>query len=400
MTAPDAELRDWLRLALTPGVGSVAQRRLLAAFGLPQQIFASSLSALRGVVEAACAERLLCRDDAIEAGIDSALAWASEPGNRILTLIDAAYPQALLDSADPPVLLYAKGRTELLNRPALAMVGSRNATAQGEANAAAFATTFAAAGLTVVSGMALGIDRAAHQGALSAGSSAVAGSTIAVIGTGADRIYPARNHELARQIAVEGLIISEFPLGTPPLTANFPRRNRLIAGLSLGCLVVEAAARSGSLITARLAAEAGREVFAIPGSIHSPLAKGCHQLIKQGAKLVESAQDVLEELTWQSRLAPASKVPTAESAVARKAAAPAAVEGGGDAESGEDADTARLLDQLGFDPCTLDQLVERSGLTTDALLAILLQLELDGRLASLPGGRYQRLAKQKHPHGT
>ncbi|SMB22064.1 DNA protecting protein DprA [Sterolibacterium denitrificans] len=381
MTAPDAELADWLRLALTPGIGGETQRSLLAAFGLPAHVFASSLSALRGVVGAPRAERLLHSDAGIETQIATALAWATEPGNHILTLADAEYPQALLASADPPILLYAKGRCELLNRPALAIVGSRNATPQGEANAAAFAASFAAAGLTVVSGMALGIDRAAHQGALTAKGEA-AGSTIAVIGTGADRIYPARNRELARQIAVEGLIISEFPLDTPALSGNFPRRNRIIAGLAQGCLVVEAAARSGSLITARLAAEAGREVFAIPGSIHSPLAKGCHQLIKQGAKLVESAQDVLEELAWQTQAAPV-------------AVSPAAVpETGSLPEDGADAAaTANLLDCLGYDPCALDVLAERSGLTADALLAMLLRLELDGRIASLPGGRYQRLTK-------
>lgn len=389
MTAPDAGLADWLRLSLTPGIGGETQRSLLAAFGLPAHIFASSLSALRGVVGAARAERLLRADAGIEAQIAAALAWAAEPGNRILTLADAEYPQALLDSADPPILLYAKGRSELLNRPALAIVGSRNATPQGETNAAAFAATFAAAGLTVVSGMALGIDRAAHQGALTVtakgadgNNGAGAGSTIAVIGTGADRIYPARNRELARQIAVEGLIVSEFPLDTPALSGNFPRRNRIIAGLAQGCLVVEAAARSGSLITARLAAEAGREVFAIPGSIHSPLAKGCHQLIKQGAKLVESAQDVLEELAWQAKAAPVA----ASAAIAPET-------GNLPADDADDAATARLLACLGFDPCTLDVLAERSGLTADALLAMLLPLELDGRIASLPGGRYQRLTK-------
>jgi DNA processing protein len=384
MNAADAELAAWLRLALTPGIGAEAQRNLLAAFGLPSQIFASGLSALRGVVGAPRAERLL-RDDAdIEQQIAAALAWLAEPGNHLLTLADAAYPQALLTSADPPILLYAKGRVELLNRPALAIVGSRNATPQGAANAEAFAAAFAAAGLTVVSGMALGIDRAAHLGALSASpaSDAAAGSTIAVIGTGADRIYPARNRELARRIAVDGVIISEFPLDTPALAGNFPRRNRLIAGLGQGCLVVEAAARSGSLITARLASEAGREVFAIPGSIHSPLAKGCHQLIKQGAKLVESAQDVLEELAWQ---------PGAAYTTATTAAPPET--GKSTPLAGANADTARLLDSLGFDPCSLDVLVERSGLTAETLLAILLQLELDGQLTSLPGGRYQRLIK-------
>ena len=255
-----------------------------------------------------------------------------------------------------------KGSAPLLNGKSLAIVGSRNPTPQGEANASAFAAELAAAGLSIVSGLALGIDAAAHRGAMKAG-----GHTIAVIGTGADRIYPARNRELAHAICEHGAILSEFPLGTPPLPGNFPRRNRLIAGLSRGCLVVEAAARSGSLITARLAADFGREVFAIPGSIHSPLSKGCHQLIRQGAKLVESAQDVLEELGWAS--ATASALPAASAA------------------QGTDA----LLMALGHDPCTIDVLAARAGLTPDALLAMLLQLELEGHVASLPGGRYQRL---------
>jgi DNA processing protein len=253
----------------------------------------------------------------------------------------------------------------------VAIVGSGNATPQGIANAEAFAASLAGVGLTVVSGLALGIDAAAHRGALSAAGDC-AGSTIAVIGTGADRIYPARNRELARSIATRGAIVSEFALNTPALAANFPRRNRVIAGLAHGCLVVEAAARSGSLITARLAAEAGREVFAIPGSIHSPLAKGCHQLIKQGAKLVESAQDILEELGW--RAAVAAPTPSI-GAVAVDAAA------------------ARLLALLGPDPCDVDTLAARSGLTPEALLAMLLQLELEGHVANLPGGRYQRIQR-------
>ncbi|MCX8092384.1 MAG: DNA-processing protein DprA [Verrucomicrobiae bacterium] len=313
-----------------------------------------------GGVDAALVERLRHHD--CQADIEAALAWAAQPGNHILTLADAGYPQALLTAADPPVLLYAKGRIELLNRPACAIVGSRNATKQGEANATAFAAALAQAGLTIVSGLAAGIDAAAHRGALDE-----AASTIAVIGTGCDRIYPARNAELARAIAEKGVILSEFPLGTPPLPANFPRRNRLIAGLARGCLVVEAAKQSGSLITARLAAEAGREVFAIPGSIHSPQSKGCHALIKQGAKLVDSAQDILEELRWEKVVDPAALPPVKE------------------------AETDPLLVALGGDPCDLDTLAERTGLAADALLASLLALEMAGRVAQLPGGRYQRL---------
>jgi len=260
------------------------------------------------------------------------------------------------------VLLFAKGRVELLNEPAFAIVGSRNATRQGEANAHAFAEALSRARLTVVSGLALGIDAAAHRGALDGGA-----GTIAVIGTGVDRIYPARNAALARDIAERGVIVSEFHLGTPPLAPNFPRRNRIIAGLGRGCLVVEAAEASGSLITARLAAEAGREVFAIPGSIHAPLAKGCHRLLKQGAKLVETAQDILEELRWEAVVAPVK---------------------GDAAPPGDDP----VLAALGHDPLDLDTLSGRTRLPPDQLLAHLLTLELDGRVAQLPGGRYQRLA--------
>ncbi len=358
----DAPARDWLRLTLVPGVGGESQRNLLKAFGLPESIFATRASALAEVVGQKLAHQLL-NHPVDEAAIASALNWTQQPGNHLITLADASYPPALLTIADPPVLLYAKGNIELLKRPAIAMVGSRNATGQGDAIATTFASALAAAGLTVISGLALGIDAAAHRGALQE-----RGSTIAVIGTGADRIYPSRNENLARDIADKGLILSEFPLGTPAIGSNFPRRNRIIAGLAQGVLVVEAAERSGSLITARLAAESGREVFAIPGSIHSPLSKGCHKLIKQGAKLVESAQDVLEELRWEAVVGtpPASSPP-------------------------EDAESRRLLEILGYHPCDLDTLAERAELTPDKLLAMLLPLELSGHVTQLPGGRYQRI---------
>jgi DNA processing protein len=363
------ELAAWLRLTLIPGIGGETQRQLLKIFGGPEAVFSAPPSALRGSLGGGLAERLLAHDCAAE--LDAALAWVDQPGNHILTLADATYPQALLNAADPPVLLYAKGDVAQLNRPAFAIVGSRNATKQGEANAAAFATALANSGFTIVSGLAAGIDAAAHRGALEAMTTARDGvpgaSTIAVIGTGIDRIYPASNEALARAIAERGVIISEFALGTPPLAANFPRRNRLIAGMSRGCLVVEAARQSGSLITARLAAEAGREVFAIPGSIHSPQSKGCHALIKQGAKLVESAQDILEELRWE--------------AVTNPAALPSVPE----------AETDPILIALGHDPCDLDTLAARSGLPPESLLAQLLPLELEGRVSQLPGGRYQRL---------
>jgi DNA processing protein len=354
------ELGAWLRLTLIPGVSGDRQRQLLKAFGSPEVIFSASLSALRNIAGINGAERLLAHD--CDRDIEAALAWAAEAGNHLVTLGDPDYPRALLESDDPPTLLYAKGHLDLLNRPAFAIVGSRSATPQGEANAEAFAAALAGVGLTIVSGLALGIDAAAHRGALKEG-----GATIAVVGTGADRIYPSRNEALAREIADRGLVISEFPLGTPARAANFPRRNRVIAGLGVGCLVVEAAQRSGSLITARQAAEAGREVFAIPGSIHSPQTKGCHKLIRQGAKLVESAQDILEELRWSTTPREGSE------------RAPADTEG----ES--------LLATLGHDPVDLDTLATRTGLTAERLLAMLLPLELEGRVAQLPGGRYQQV---------
>jgi DNA processing protein len=287
-------LAPWLRLILTPGVGPGQQRQLLAAFGPPEGIYAAGHSAIAAVIGGPAARTLLDHD--ATPAVEVALEWLSQPGNRLLTLGDEAYPAALLEIPDPPVALYVKGDAALLSRPSLAVVGARNATPQGEANAESFSRALSEAGLCIVSGLALGIDAAAHRGGL-----AGPGSTVAVIGTGADRIYPARNAALARQIAEAGAIVSEFPLGIGPLAHNFPRRNRLIAGLAQGVLVVEAALKSGSLITARLATDCGREVFAIPGSIHSPVARGCHQLIRDGAKLVETAVDILDEL----RLAPA-----------------------------------------------------------------------------------------------
>lgn len=331
--------------------------RLLTAFGSPEAVLACGRGALSAHLSGAQCEALRAGPDA--AALDAAHAWLDQPGNSILTLADADYPRQLLEIPDPPALLYCKGRRELLGRPALGVVGSRNATPQGVRDAEAFARALADAGLTIVSGLAAGIDAAAHRGGL-----AGAGSSIAVIGTGLDRIYPARNQALARELAEQGLIVSEFALGTPPVPGNFPRRNRLISGLARGVLVVEAAPGSGSLITARVAAEQGREVFAIPGSIHAPLARGCHVLIKQGAKLVESAADVLEELAWPGRLA-APVLPETE--------------------------PDPLLGALDGAPATLDTLMQRTGLTLDALSAKLLALELEGRVATLPGGRYQKL---------
>ncbi len=284
-----AELAPWLVLNQMPGLDSQSLRLLLTTFGPPDQIFATPTYALQRVVGSAIAA-IIVRGWSEEELVPIE-AWLVDPNNHIVTLSDPDYPQALLSAFDPPMLLYVKGRRELLNRPALAVVGSRNATSQGLGNAEAFARAASAAGLCIVSGMAQGIDAAAHAGGLRE-----RGSSIGVVGTGLDKIYPAVNRKLAHQLAQEGALISEFPLGTPPLAENLSCRNRLISGLSLGCLVVEASLRSGALIAARMALESGRDVFAIPGSIHTPQAKGCHRLIKQGAKLVECAQDIFEEL--------------------------------------------------------------------------------------------------------
>jgi DNA processing protein len=357
---PDAELAAWLRLTLVSGLGGQGLRKLLGDFGLPSQVLGAGHAALAGSVGDALAQRILAGDGA--AAVDAALAWASAPGHSIVTLADAAYPQQLLEIPDPPALLYVIGDERLIGRRGLAIVGSRNATPQGATDAERFARAFSLAGLTIASGLALGIDAAAHRGGLDG-----PGSTVAVLGCGVDVLYPQRNAGLYRAVAERGALVSEFPLGSPPVAGNFPRRNRLISGLARGVLVVEAALASGSLITARLAAEQGREVFAMPGSIHSPLAKGCHALIKQGAKLVESAQDVLDELGLP---APAS-VPATAPARAEKPHA--------------------LLVHLGHDPCNVDTLCQRSGLTPDTVSAMLLELELAGVVAALPGGRYQRI---------
>ena len=358
-----------MRLTFVPGIGGERQRQLLAAFGPPEQIFGASRNAIAGVIGAKLADALLTAPD--EDRIDGALAWADEAGNTIIPLGDPAYPATLLEIPDPPVLLYVKGQLELLRAPSVAMVGARSSTPQGDATASAFGKALSESGLCIVSGLASGIDAAAHRGALEG-----SGATIAVIGTGADRVYPARNRSLAQRIAAAGTIVSEFPLGTPALAHNFPRRNRLIAGLALGVLVVEAAVDSGSLITARLAADQGREVFAIPGSIHSPLAKGCHRLIRQGAKLVETAADVLEELHWRARTTPPLVAPSPLADEAAQA----------------QGDTGKVLRALGHDPLDMDTLAGRTGLTPEALYAILLAMELDGRLARLPGNRVQRLS--------
>jgi DNA processing protein len=358
---PDPGLASWLKLALTPGLGPATLQRLLRQFGLPQAALARKRSELGTVTTPAVLAAL--DSEAVARAVERALAWAAEPGNSVITLADETYPRMLLEIPDPPALLYARGRAELLSRAALAIVGSRNATQQGAANAEAFGRALSGAGLTIVSGLALGIDAAAHRGGL-AGS----GSTIAVLGTGIDVVYPSRNAALSAEIAERGLLVSEFALGTAPAAQNFPRRNRLISGLARGCLVVEAALASGSLITARAAAEQGREVFAIPGSIHSPLAKGCHALIKSGAKLVESAEDVLAELAG---FRPSGYATTKD----------------------QPQETSGLLAHMGHDPVDVDSLCSRAGLSAEQVAAELLRLELDGRVTALPGGLYQRLEK-------
>lgn len=359
-----AELAAWLRL--TESLGPVAARRLLAMAGSPEAVFELPAAALDQALTPKQREVFAKPPEHLPELIAKAQAWLAEPGHDLMVLGDADYPPRLLATADPPLLLWLQGRRELLGAPSLAIVGSRNPTAQGGDNAHAFAKALAQGGYVIVSGLAMGIDAAAHEGALDG-----LGGTIAVVGTGLDQVYPRRNKALAARILAEGgLMVSEYSLGTPVLPANFPRRNRIIAGLAQGCLVVEAAVQSGSLITARLAVEAGREVFAIPGSIHSPQARGCHALIRQGAKLVESAQDVLEELP------PLGVMPAA-------AAAPA---GATEPPHGQQA----LLDAMGFDPVSLDALMARCGWPPAELNAALLELELDGQVARLAGQLFQR----------
>jgi DNA processing protein len=356
------EFEAWFRLVEAPGLGRERLRRLLAAFGSPQAVLDASGAARREVAGAA-AQTLPADDPTLHERLAAARAWLqAAPGRGVLTLADADYPPQLLQTPDPPLLLYVHGDLRLLARRSLAIVGSRNASVPGRDNARAFAAALSRAGWTIVSGLALGIDAAAHEGGL-----AGAGSTIAVLGTGLDRVYPARHHDLAHRIAEAGVLISEFAPGMPPLAENFPQRNRIIAGLARGTLVVEAALQSGSLITARLAAEYGREVFALPGSIHSPLTRGCHALIRQGAKLVESAQDIVEELQERPHPAP--------DPAATPPAAPRA---------------DPVLDALGEDPVTLDALGARTGWPAAELSARLLELELENRVARLPGGLYQR----------
>ncbi|MFG5778520.1 DNA-processing protein DprA [Comamonas sp. J-3] len=387
----EQELRNWIQLTATPKLGNTSIRRLLASFGLPAQILAQSSEALQTCINSAQAKALLQPSEELLALQASTWQWlqgATPPLRRhIITLGDSDYPPSLLETADPPVLLYITGHERWFDElgrlrawpgKALAVVGSRNPTAQGASNAHSFAKALVAQGICVVSGLALGIDAAAHQGALAAGEPGRFPATLAVVGTGIDRVYPKQHHALARQIAEQGWIVSEYHLGTPPLAQNFPKRNRLLSGLTLGTLVVEAAPESGSLVTARMASEQGREVFAIPGSIHSPQSKGCHALLRQGAKLVESVEDILEELP---RLTVGGKAAVAADALAEQLELPA--------EAATEADA--LLQALGFDPVDLDTLSARTGWSIASLQIQLLEQELQGQVARLPGGLYQRL---------
>ena len=362
------DVAQWIALNQTLGLGNAALCQLLTKFGSPDAIYSASIKQLCEIVDDKIARKIKHGIDAD--AIAPTLNWLQKDNAHVVTLANSTYPKKLLEISNPPAVLYAIGNLHWLNHPSIAMVGSRSATPQGEKNAEEFAASLCHFGLCVVSGMALGIDGAAHRGTLKAN-----GATIAVVGTGLDIVYPARHRNLAHQIAERGLIISEFPLGTPSKAQNFPRRNRLISGLSLGCLVVEANIESGSLITARLATEQGREVFAIPGSIHSPVAKGCHQLIKQGAKLVENTQDILEEI---KNLLPATHSPTGLMDETNTAIA-----------TGLEGNTVLAL--MGYDAINFDTLLQLSTLTTEALSAMLMMLELEGKITVLTGNQYQRL---------
>ena len=356
----DAE--DWLRFTLIPGIAGAAQRALLKAFGAPAAVCAADRRLLSAIVGDTAAA-------AIVAGVEPSVvhraqAWLADARNGLVALGDDDYPKALLEIADPPTILYTVGDVSLLNLPAIAIVGSRNASQQGAADAERFGRALSDFGFSIVSGLALGIDAAAHRGGLSGRS-----RSIAVVGTGLDRVYPAANRQLAHALADHGVVVSEFPLGTPPVASHFPRRNRLISGLSRGVLVVEAAMKSGSLTTARLALEQGRDVFAIPGSIHSPLSKGCHWLIKQGAKLVDSADDLLTELG----IMPQPPAVTTDRAT-------------------ETYDNEPLLCALGHSPASVDTLAIRCGMPAAGVASALTRLELAGRVERLPGGLFRRLA--------
>lgn len=359
-----SELACWIALQRVPGIGPVTYQKLLLQYGSPQNIL-NNVSQLSGLNEK-LVDNLRYPD---WQQVEQDLLWLEQDNRYILTIKDERYPALLKEIADPPALLYVQGDVSLLNDWQLAIVGSRNPSASGRNTAYDFAHYLADGGLAVTSGLAIGIDAAAHKGALSRGK------TIAVVATGLDRVYPAQHRQLAHEIVQNGVIVSELPLGTSPKPELFPRRNRIISGLSLGTLVVEAALKSGSLITARMAMEQSREVFAIPGSIHNPLSRGCHQLIRDGAKLVETAQDIIEELGALAGVKPSAMQ----------------TEVGIDSSHEKDGDYQVLLNHLGYDPIAIDRLIENTGLTADAVSSMLLLLELEGKVESLPGGRYVRI---------
>ncbi|MEW9625192.1 DNA-processing protein DprA [Rhodanobacter geophilus] len=369
------ELRAWLVALRTPGLGPGGLREALAAAGGHIDAVPAWLRRRAAALDEGAAAWLDAPDEARLAGD---LAWLAEPGHRLLRCTEADFPPLLETIPQPPAALFVAGDAGLLLHPQVAIVGARSASPAGLEHARRFARTLALAGFTVTSGMADGIDGAAHEAALEAGA-----ATIAVVGTGPDRVYPRKHHALAQRIAAHGALVSEFPPGTAARADHFPRRNRLISGLALGTVVVEAGLQSGSLITARLAGEQGREVFALPGSIANPLARGCHRLIRDGARLVEEPAEVIEAL------APAARALGAE--LAERLARPDAPAPPRDGGWCDDADYRRLLDALGHDPATLDELAQRSGLAAAALSSMLLMLELEGRVAGLPGNRYQCL---------
>ncbi len=374
-----SELRAWMIALRTPGLGPGGLRERLDAVGGDIQGVLNRLQRDVGPLGAP-ARNWLNRPD--EKRLVADIAWLGGPGHRLLRCTEEDFPPQLENIPQPPAALFVVGDAGLLLYPQIAIVGARNASAGGLAHARAFARTLAQAGFAITSGMADGIDGAAHTAALDD-----AAPTLAVVGTGPDRVYPRKHHALARRIADHGVMISEFPPGTAARADHFPRRNRIISGLSLGTLVIEAGLRSGSLITARLAAEQGREVFALPGSIHNPLAQGCHRLIRDGARLVECASEIIETLAPAARmlgaeLASRLQIDPDKPSPSVDRAAPAAILGG--------SAHCRVLDELGHEPATLDELVQRTGYSAAALSSMLLMLELDARVESLPGNRYQR----------
>ena len=362
--------RHWLALVRVPGLGPQLGQALLSHCGNVEAIFEASPASWRAAGASDKSVEGLANPD--WEAVEQDLAWLEAERHCFISIQDADYPESLKEIPSPPLGLFCKGDTDLLGSVQLAMVGSRNPSQTGMDLADDFASTLSRHGLVITSGMAMGVDAIAHEAALRSN-----GLTVAVCGTGLDRVYPARNKALAHAIADEGLMISEFPTGTPPAKQNFPRRNRIISGLSLGVLVVEAARKSGSLITARQAMEQGREVFAIPGSIHNPLARGCHKLIREGAKLVESAEDILEEL--------APLLPIVDNAAASAPSVSAKSD-----VSELDAEYQQLLEAMGFEPLDVNAIVERSGLTAESVSSMLLILELQGRVSLAPGGAYVR----------